>query len=238
MIHYEKGEKETVKYDVTIDFEELRKIRNIVLNRCTEATKVSYKGTERPVPRVGETIADLRSKLVCRETRMPSAKEVPVYRYRYISYQAPRLVYLIDQLMDGNIQVIDELQSPQEMVTNKEKIENAINSMFPIQATTNFDRLTSYIREYKEHISLNKSRLQSLEQSEVLSYYPKVLDCIQMREVERISNQDFDGVAQFLMGELQSVLDELAFIKQDLYEEDVANTLQEQTTGVQKRKEM
>jgi len=235
MIYYKSEGKETIKYDVTVNFIELGKIRKFVLERYTEATKVSCTGSKEPMPKEGETITDLKSRFLYYERMMPSHMKMPIYRYEYISYQAPRLIYLIDQLMAGNVQVISGLQSPQESLTKKETMEKNINSMFPIQATTNFDRLISYIREYKEHVFLNNRNLKYLENSEILAYYPKVLECIQMKEVSRVSHLDLDNAIQFFKGELGIVLEELESIKQDLENKEFDEDSQGQVTETQKK---
>lgn len=235
MIYYVSEGNETVKYDVTIDFLKLQRIRETVSERCMEATKISCAGPKEVIPKEGETITDVKKRFLYNESIPSSNQTIPIYQWEYVSYQLPKLVFLIDQLMDGDMGVIRELVSPQVEDTNKEKIEKAINGMFPIQATTNFDQLISYIREYKEHVFLNQIRIETLGKSKILSYYSEVLDCIQMEEVKRFSNQDMDAAIQFFKDELGDVLEELALIKEDSALEDGEEVLEE-NLEVQKKK--
>lgn len=236
MIYYVSEGNETVKYDVTIDFLKLQRIRETVSERCMEATKISCAGPKEATPKEGETITDLKQRFLYNELLPPLNKPTPIYQWEYVSYQIPKLVSLIDQLMDGDMGVIPELISPQVEDTNKERLEEAINGMFPIQATTNFDQLISYIREYKEHVFLNQRRLETLGKSKILSYYSEVLDCIHFEEVERIPNQDIDAVIQFFKDELVDVLEELALLKENSTLEGEEEVLEEENPEVQKKK--
>ena len=151
----------------------------------------------------------------------------------YVGHLLPRLVFLIDSLILLTILTPKSLQNHQPSM--KENLENQINGMLPIMPNTDFDELISRIQKYQKYVSLNQSRLQSIDEMEVLSYYPKVLECVKMTEVSRVPVQDFDKVADFFKGELQDVLEELAQIKQALGEEESGVTPKEQESAVQKK---
>ena len=120
MTYYEVENEEVVKYEVILNREELEKIKQKIKKSHTEVTHVVKNSTAEPEIEPGQTIKNLQKKyLLTFPVTLGPKKEREVYEFQYDSYIEPRLVFLIDSLLEGNTNVIQEMN--QFLQTQKKK---------------------------------------------------------------------------------------------------------------------
>lgn len=120
MTYYEITNEEVVKYEVTLNRDELEKIRQEVTQTCTEVTHVVKNSAVDPEPIQGQTIQNLQKSFLF-SLKLGSTIDRDVYKMCYDSYMEPRLIFLIDCLLEGNSSVIPEIKQFSQKSKKKEK---------------------------------------------------------------------------------------------------------------------
>ena len=109
MIYYEVEKEEIIKYEVTINKEELEKIKNQVKQQHTEVTHIVKNSAVEPKALPGQMIKNLQKKYLFTIT-LDLETERDVYEFQYDSYMETSLVFLIDSLLEGNTNAIQEIK--------------------------------------------------------------------------------------------------------------------------------
>lgn len=120
MTYYEIENEEVVKYEVTLNRDELEKIRQEVTQTCTEVTHVVKNSAVDPVPIEGQTIRNLQKDFLF-SLKLGPTLERDIYEICYDSYMEPRLVFLINCLLEENLSVVPEIKQFSQKSKKKEK---------------------------------------------------------------------------------------------------------------------
>lgn len=196
MYYIEQEGNYLVKYDIYIEIEKIIELKREIIEECSEIEHYSYDSVfvlhykddlyirNFQQSYIGATFNDLRDK----------------YHFEYDKYEEPELVKIIDSLLGNNGTVISKLKKPVQPKTKKHQKENElkqeINDILSIDINeldiTKIDELKEEIQKYQEYVKLNANRKSELE------YYPKVLECIKLTEINRIDKNILMEAESFL----------------------------------------
>lgn len=208
MYYFKKQEDFIVKYSVMIDEEKLKKIRWEIIDKCSLIIHKCYKTTHRPNEYDYEHIRNYKEKWlgVIEYNDFYSMPE-DQYLVEYDYYQHPSIVSLIDCLLEGNINVIEEITKLQDYniqsEIEKEELEllkeqnEIINNLNNIQ----IDKRSKQI----ELLNLNQIKLQNFKKKKELNinqvseiiYCSKVLECISLTKIDAIDINKILLIKQF-----------------------------------------
>lgn len=190
MYYIEQIDDEYVKYEVSLDEEKLKELRDEIIRNCGEIIHYCYLSPSRLESIVRQNnelkyIENFRTKYV-----RYSNKHGEIYVYSYDAYDNTRLSELIDSLLGGDSSVISEIKNPvfKRMrktlkLRNPKKRLNVLLSKEELseKEMCKLEELKQKLKFYNKYQKLNKERKSDIE------YYPLVLTCINMIEIERIS---------------------------------------------------
>lgn len=208
MNYFKKEEHFIVKYNVMIDKEKLKKLRCEIIDKCSLITHKCYKTTHRPNEFDYDHIRNYKDKLigVIEYNDFYSMPE-DQYLVEYDYYEHSSLVSLIDKLLEGNINVIEEIENFQksnmqthmqkeelELLTEQNEIINNLN-----KAEIN-DR-----KKYIELLNQSQKKLNDFQKKKELNknqipeiiYCSKILECITLEKIDSIDINKVLLVKQF-----------------------------------------
>jgi hypothetical protein len=115
MNYFRKEEYFIVKYQVMIDEEKLKKLRWEIIDKCSLITHKCYKTTHRPNEFDYAHIRNYKEKKVgVIEYNDFYSMPEDQYLVEYDYYEHPKLISLINLLLEGKVNVIDEIIKLQE----------------------------------------------------------------------------------------------------------------------------
>lgn len=193
MYYYKQEEDKIVKYEITLNKEVLKSLRWEIIEYCSLITHERYKTTKTPNQFDFEHIRNYKEKLigVIEYNDFYSMPE-DEYLVEYDYYKHPRLVSLIDDLLLGKIDVIDEIINPNIKEDDEEKLllkeQSSIIKKLTNKKNKDISNEIELLKEnqeklikYKEKCELNKNQIS------VVPYYKKVLNCIEFKEIDSIN---------------------------------------------------
>ena len=193
MYYYKKQSREIIKYKVSLDEETLKKLRVEIILNCSIITHHHYKTTNTPNFFDWEHIQNYReTKVGIIEYNdfysMPETEYLVDYNY----YEHPLLVSYIDELLKGNTRMIGKIKTmnlqnidEEELILKEQqKIIKKLNEIGTKDISEQLELLKENqkkLLEYKKQKELNKDQVSPNK------YRNKVLNCINLEEIERIS---------------------------------------------------
>ncbi len=195
MVYYEIEDDCIIKYEVSIDKESLEQLKKIIQSNCAEMLQpATSRGMEQPE---SDPKTRIRFEFMNREP-IYEGENFKEYEWSYTEYKDPKLVFIINQLLEGEVEGIWDLKHPEEPATEKEKCERRINQYIPVNVNTDLYRLKTAINDYETYLSYNKGRLTNGKYStSAITYYPKVLECITLNEICRMPLDEAKEILQF-----------------------------------------
>lgn len=206
-MYFFKQEKDyIVKYEITLNKEELESLKLEIINKCSHITHKHYKTTNTPdwlfdyihirnynEKKIGEIVYD-----DFYYTRIEDEYEVD---YNY--YEDPILIKYIDLLIQGDTNVIEQIKNFKIKEKNKEEIllkkEQRILKSINNLSTKNISNKISDLKQiqeellkYKEEKELNKNQVSPE------LYKDKVLSCINYKEIDKLPIDVVLNVQNFL----------------------------------------
>jgi len=201
MYYFRKEEHFIVKYSVMIDEEKLKKLRWEIIDKCSLIIHKCYKTTHRPNEFDYAHIRNYKEKLVgVIEYNDFYSMPEDQYLVEYDYYEHSSLVSLIDKLLEGNINVIEEnikiikkikklqelniqthIQKEEtELLKEQNEIINNLNNA-EINDRTKYIELLNQshkkLNDFQKKKELNKNQIPEI------IYCSKVLECITLRKI-------------------------------------------------------
>lgn len=189
MYYIEQENDEYVKYEVSLDEEKLKDLKYKIVRDCGEIIPYCYEATNCSVnPYDWVHISNYSDKFIrwYKPNDFCSSNE-KIYEYSYEEYKDTKLCLLIDSLLKGDISAISEIKNPklERKKASIKKPKKDLSKLLSLPAnkidTKEIEKLKKELEIYQNYLKLNKNRKSERE------YYPLVLACIHMVEVERIS---------------------------------------------------
>ena len=115
MIFYRKKEDSISKYDISYEINKMRELRDALIKNCSSKKHVIKKSTVIPnisVDNHTSEITDLKVRNTGKTASYSDTSEdKTVYEYDYIFVDYPYLVQLIDSLLEGDADSINEIMT-------------------------------------------------------------------------------------------------------------------------------
>ena len=198
-MYYFIDKKETIeKYSVSFSKEELEKLKMEVINNCSEIEHHEYEGTHGPNRLDYLRIRNYKERFVRIQESRDSLQwpNQRVYHYSYDEYKFPELVSAIDELLNGNVLVLDTIfnTNPESKIeTIDERIRKAsaeLDAIDNLKITKKREKLD----ELQKLIELKKL---NEKQKSVVPYYARLIELITLDLVDTITKEEIERVNQF-----------------------------------------
>ena len=190
-MYYFIDKKETIeKYSVSFSKEELEKLKIEIINNCSEIEHHEYEGTHGPNEFDYLRIRNYKERFVRVEESRDSLQwpDQRVYHYSYDEYKFPELVSVIDELLNGNVLVLDTIfnTNPESKgETIDEKIRKASEELDAID-NLKIAKKREKLDELQKLIELKK--LNETQKS-VVPYYARLRELITLDLVDTITKK-------------------------------------------------
>lgn len=194
MIYYCTNGGYALKYEVNFNEDELKKLQNECVIACGRKRRkkahvsVLYK-------RPDEFIYEIDSKEV--GYREDFYGDVPIYEKTYIEYEKPKLYYIINGIINGNINwliTLYQIDVTKEEYSFDKDISIKLKELSMI-GDTDVDKK---IKKYSELKSLMEEKEYNKKQIPIEEYYKKVKDAITIKLTGKISLETVRSVEEFL----------------------------------------
>lgn len=198
-MYYFIDKKETIeKYSVSFSKEELEKLKIEIINNCSEIEHHEYEGTHGPNEFDYFRIRNYKERFVRVKESRDSLQwpDQRVYHYSYDEYKFPELVSAIDELLNGNVLVLDTIfnTNPESKIeTIDERIRKAsaeLDAIDNLKITKKREKLDE-LQKLIELKKLNK------KQKSVVPYYARLRELITLDLVDTITKEEIERVNQF-----------------------------------------
>ena len=198
-MYYFIDKKETIeKYSVSFSKEELEKLKIEIINNCSEIEHHEYEGTHGPNKFDYLRIRNYKERFVRIQESRDSLQwpDQRVYHYSYDEYKFPELVSTIDELLNGNVLVLDTIfnTNPESKIeTIDERIRKAsveLDAIDNLKITKKREKLD----ELQKLIELKKL---NEKQKSVVPYYARLRELITLDLVDTITKEEIERVNQF-----------------------------------------
>lgn len=195
--HYENGV--LTEYAVTVDTKKLEEIRESIIENCSIKRRTKIICIEKDLKRLSETLST-EGKSIVKDIEIIGKKEinnkgVSVNRcheckYQYTEYIYPEIVNVINAILEGNNNIIQNLFNTNDLSTKEEdifrcqypQIHEAIEELkkFSKGNKGDLDKVKSLINRYEEcEITLPKLSIKD--------YYAQLQTCIELKKVQEKS---------------------------------------------------
>ena len=198
-MYYFVDKKETIeKYLVSFSKEELEKLKIEIINNCSEIEHHEYEGTDGPNEFDYLRIRNYKERFVRIQESRDSLQwpDQRVYHYSYDEYKFPELVSVIDELLNGNVLVLDTIfnTNPESKIeTIDERIRKASEELDAID-NLKIAKKREKLDELQKLIELKKL---NKKQKSVVPYYSKLKELITLDLVDTITKEEIERVNQF-----------------------------------------
>lgn len=214
-MYYYKVEKDIVrKFEIEFNLKEMKKLRGEIIERCSYITHKCEETSKL----IGEYLKDEHIRLIHYE-KLGSYTiedfygdfEYVQYKAEYLYYTFPKLVDLIDKLINGDTKVISEIFNPnfdepinkQDMILEEQKkIIESLNKKNKGNIKKELEKLNEIeqkLEECKKEQELNKNRIP------VNEYYLKVQSLIKFKDICTIKQQDLLNIFEFFEEDVDKV---------------------------------
>ena len=187
MIYFKKCGDYISKSYVTIDIDNLKNVREEVINNCSGIIHHEHVCN----------ISEIENRLVGIDYKNLEKEKIDdvTYKIIYDEYKYPRLVELIDKLLSGDSSVISEIASPKETNQNYydeniEKLNDEINTINNFSTDVKIRKLIE-LRKLIIEAEINRKR------KNIAKYYEMVKTLITVHHIEDISLNTIEMVEKF-----------------------------------------
>ena len=210
MYYYKKKGKDIIKYEIEIDEEKLKQLRVEIIFNCSTIIHKNYKTIDTPNYFDWEHIHNYKETkigIVERNDFYSTIQDEYLVDYDY--YKHPQLVNYIDELLKGNINIIEKIEKLKDEVIDKAKIileeqQKIINKLNNTD-NKNKQELINLLNESQEKL-LEYYKEKELNKNQVPSskYKRKVLNCITMKEIGTMPYKTVLEVQKFFISNSES----------------------------------
>lgn len=214
MYYYKENQGQIEKYEVSFDSEKLKKLRREIIEKCS---KITYK-CEIVIAPFGKYFKDEHIKsLKYEKLRSYTIEdfygdfEYDEYKIEYLYYTFPKLVDLIDKLINGDTKVIGEIFNPNfDELINKQDIileeQKKIIKILNEKKNGNIKKELEKLNEiYQKLEECKKEQELNKDQISVNEYYLKVQSLIKFKDICTIKKQDLLNIFEFFEEDVDKV---------------------------------
>jgi len=206
MVFFIKEGDQYVKYSATFDEEKVRALRTKIIDDCSSILIETERGSDFPPVKDPLKIRNLRKVRSLGMQTNEDGEEVEFFEFRYLHYEFPPLVYLIDRLLEGDSTALDEIDAYSnkiERVDYDKEIQrlcSVIDSLDNVTDTYEKIGCLDVLDNLKFLASLNRNQLSDE------AYLPMLKDLISITQIGTISVSEMDNVLSFLDSNYQSTI--------------------------------
>ena len=210
MYYFKKEDEFIVKYNVILDVEKLKKLRWEIIDKCSIIIHKCYKTTHTPNEYDYEHIRNYKEKKVgVIEYNDFYSMPEDQYLVEYDYYEHSPLVSLIECLLEGNINILEEITKLQqsniqseiqkeelELVKEQNEIINNLNSVEVSDRNKYIEMLNhsqKKLNDFQNKKELNKNQIPEI------IYCSKILECITLRKIGIIELTEVLSIKQFFL---------------------------------------
>lgn len=191
---FKKNESEINKYIITIDTEKLLKIKDESIYKCGQKVKVSFNGYS--LDKRGMYYQDLKEEFI-QWVEHDGFPDSQLYRYTYTEFKKTYLSTLIDNIINGSINSINELMSldtSKEFDNYNSEISKCLEDVSNISDKDYINKINALnkLKELYEKQEFNSDR------QDIKKYYIDASNCIRINLVSTIDRVTFDRVMYFI----------------------------------------
>lgn len=198
-MYYFVDKKETIeKYLVSFSKEELEKLKIEIINNCSEIEHHEYEGTHGPNEFDYLRIRNYKERFARVDESRDSLQwlDQRVYHYSYDEYKFPELVSVIDELLNGNVLVLDTIFNTNPESKGKTIDEKIRKASEELDAIDNL-KITKKREKLDELQKLIELKKLNKKQKSVVPYYVKLRELITLDLVDTITKEEIERVNQF-----------------------------------------
>lgn len=194
MLYFRKNDEVIEKYQIDFNKEEVETLKEKIINNCSFIKHEEYESDQ--LPRfTGKIIKNYihtytgKEKNYFEETR-------DIYLYSYDEYKPPYLVKLINQLLNGNSEVIDEILNYD--TSTKSTIDyriDLVNKEFNKIDTKDISKKKEKLKELEK---LLKEKELNKGQQSVESYYNQLIELIKFNLIDSLPISELGRIESFL----------------------------------------
>lgn len=202
MIYFKDEGKIRKKYEISLDKAALERIKIEIINNCSRIKHHDYETTKTPNYFDYLKIRNYKEEEIgIRESRDFYSSDETLYHVIYDEYEYPYLVEIIDKLLNGEVNAIDEILNPnfekepicidEEIASLKQEIETIFLD------NKNINKKIDKLNELKllyEQKKLNENQIS------VIEYYTKVKEMISFKLVDYMEIDLINKVNKFNCG--------------------------------------
>ena len=179
MYYYNLDNDKVRLYKINIDRLKLLEIRKKAIQNSSEIKHITTETTE--IPEENEQLYNLEYKMIGKKYDDFTNKNRNLYLVEYDWYEFPKLVYIIDELLNENTSIIDELYNNINYINNQ---ENEINELYNELRKAHQIKDNKLIKKINGRIiGIKKCR----EKNPLQDYYLEVYKCIEFKKVRSLS---------------------------------------------------
>lgn len=215
MYYYTKREEKIEKYEITFDEEQLKKLQKEIIKNCSEIVHIKEESDYSPRFTTKEynkgLIKNLNSKNIGTKEYFEETRTM--YLYTYDRYIPPKLVELIDKLLDDDVTVLGEIFNYNESKTNEIlKIEKKINKVsHKLDKIDNLDTKGKKKKLIELEELLEEKKKMEKESKLIIEYYNELISLIECNLIDSISIKAIQKVEEFL-----GIKSEINFVNTDV----------------------
>jgi len=161
LCYYKETDDYIDKYGVGVDTEALSSLAIDIRDNCSYIEHKVVKGSKKCKP-------DILKCKTYSEVKIGEAQDGSLYRYTYDEIIYPRYLNNIIELLNGNVDVVEEIFNPVEDISIDERIKLLSNEIDNID-NTNVDLKVKKLEELKNLIEISKQKVKK-----VSDYYKEV----------------------------------------------------------------
>ena len=204
MIYFVKTDDMIEKYQITFDKQKINELNKKIIDNCSHIEHREYESDYLPMIDEANLIRNItytntgKKKEYFEEIR-------DIYLLKYDEYKPPRLVKLIDRLLNDETKAIDEIfkYKLNKEMTIDDKISLA-NDEFNKIPSDNIDLKKEKLKELEKLINTKKA---TINQQGIELYYNQLIDLIDINMVDLISINELKRIENFLETKFSSKSD-------------------------------
>ena len=205
MIYIKETDEELIKYELEVDKDKLIQLREEIIENCSEIEHVEYESETEPLQEL-ETTFRIKNyyKRFTGKQKEYFEETKDIYKIEFDKYNFTPLVIYIDDILredlssykklesyKGNALVKENTELLNEAADIKDKIEKEVSKDFLDMEISIIKALLFRLAAIQETFKLNQN------QQNDMNYYNDVIDCIKLKEVDRLDKETIKRVEEF-----------------------------------------
>ncbi len=214
MIYFKELENVINKYEVSVDQDELKILKEEIIEKCSYIRHKTVVGCVDPnyfrIKNGKVKNVETKTKYRIESRDSLQYEDYDEYEFEYDEYEYPYLVSIIDGLLADDGDEIDNLYFPKDDI--REKILDAYRKKDYLTNTTNILKHLTKIEKndfISNKILLEKHKLETLEnyyekeiklnlaQHDSVVYYDKVIACLKFELLASITKEEINTLSEF-----------------------------------------